>query len=228
MTAQAPQGEATKPPNIIRIDGREIPFEPGDTIIKAAHRAGIDIPHYCWHPGLGVAANCRMCLVELPPPAGRPGAAPRRAALGPGEERLRPGLEAEAAAGVSAAVRSGHGRAQRVERARRQGARAVQELLLSTTRSTARSAIRPASAAAGLLARAPAQRKRMRRRAVHKPKAVSFGPTIVYDAERCIVCTRCVRFSEEVAKDPCSACASAATSTRSRLARAASSTTTTP
>ena len=35
-----------------------------------------------------------------------------------------------------------------------------------------------------------------------KPKAVVFGPTIVYDAERCIVCTRCIRVSEEIAKDP--------------------------
>src|SRR3989304_4078629 len=56
----------------IKIDGREIPFEQGDTIIRAAHRAGIDIPHYCWHPGLSVAANCRMCLVEVLPPPGRP------------------------------------------------------------------------------------------------------------------------------------------------------------
>jgi NADH-quinone oxidoreductase subunit G len=32
---------------------------------------GIDIPHYCWHPGLSVAANCRMCLVELAPPPGQ-------------------------------------------------------------------------------------------------------------------------------------------------------------
>src|SRR6478609_11364401 len=67
--ATNPPGE--KPPNKIKIDGREIPFEPGDTIIRAAHRAGIDIPHYCWHPGLSVAANCRMCLVELAPPPGR-------------------------------------------------------------------------------------------------------------------------------------------------------------
>ena len=54
-----------------KLDNREIPFEPGDTIIRAAHRQGIDIPHYCWHPGLSVAANCRMCLVELLPPPGR-------------------------------------------------------------------------------------------------------------------------------------------------------------
>jgi NADH-quinone oxidoreductase subunit G len=42
----------------------------------------------------------------------------------------------------------------------------------------------------------------MRDEPVHKPKAQVFGPTIVYDAERCIVCTRCVRFCEEVAQDP--------------------------
>ena len=42
----------------------------------------------------------------------------------------------------------------------------------------------------------------MRDEPVHKPKGVVFGPTIVYDAERCIVCTRCVRVAAEVAKDP--------------------------
>ena len=48
-----------------KLDGKEIPFEPGESIIKAAWRQGIEIPHYCWHPGLSVAANCRMCLVEV-------------------------------------------------------------------------------------------------------------------------------------------------------------------
>src|SRR5438445_666608 len=54
-----------------KLDGRDVPFEKGDTIIRAAHRMGIDIPHYCWHPGLSIAANCRMCLVEIAPPAGQ-------------------------------------------------------------------------------------------------------------------------------------------------------------
>ena len=41
--------------------------------IKAAWRQGIEIPHYCWHPGLSAPANCRMCLVEiLPKPGARP------------------------------------------------------------------------------------------------------------------------------------------------------------
>src|ERR1051326_939236 len=52
-----------------KLDGRDVPFERGDTIIRAAHRMGIDIPHYCWHPGLSVAANCRMCLVDIAPAA---------------------------------------------------------------------------------------------------------------------------------------------------------------
>ena len=52
-----------------KLDGTAIPFQPGDTIIKAAWRQGIEIPHYCWHPGLSAPANCRMCLVEIAPPA---------------------------------------------------------------------------------------------------------------------------------------------------------------
>ena len=35
--------------------------------IQAAKRLGIEIPHYCWHPGLSVVASCRMCLVETRP-----------------------------------------------------------------------------------------------------------------------------------------------------------------
>src|SRR3954452_18240437 len=52
-----------------KLDGVEIPFEKGETIIKAAYRQGVEVPHYCWHPGLSVAANCRMCLVEIEPAA---------------------------------------------------------------------------------------------------------------------------------------------------------------
>jgi NADH-quinone oxidoreductase subunit G len=56
-----------------KLDGKTIPFEPGDSIIKAAHRQGIEIPSYCWHPGLSSPANCRMCLVDiLPRPGQRP------------------------------------------------------------------------------------------------------------------------------------------------------------
>jgi NADH-quinone oxidoreductase subunit G len=52
-------------PKVI-IDGREIEFPAGERLnaIEAARRAGIEIPHYCYHPGLTVVGSCRMCLVE--------------------------------------------------------------------------------------------------------------------------------------------------------------------
>lgn len=49
------------------IDDHEIELMPGERLngIQAAARAGIEIPHYCWHPGLSVVGSCRMCLVEV-------------------------------------------------------------------------------------------------------------------------------------------------------------------
>ncbi len=51
---------------LILIDGRELEVGDGERInaIQAAARLGIEIPHYCWHPGLSVVGSCRMCLVE--------------------------------------------------------------------------------------------------------------------------------------------------------------------
>ncbi len=48
----------------ITIDGQRIETSAGKTIIEAAQDNGIDIPHFCWHPGLSVSGNCRMCLVN--------------------------------------------------------------------------------------------------------------------------------------------------------------------
>jgi NADH-quinone oxidoreductase subunit G len=52
---------------IITINGRDIEFGEQESLnlIQAAQRAGIEIPHYCWHPALSVVASCRMCLVEV-------------------------------------------------------------------------------------------------------------------------------------------------------------------
>ena len=48
-----------------KLNGQEIPFEQGDTIIRAAWKAGIEIPRFCYHERLSIAGNCRMCLVEV-------------------------------------------------------------------------------------------------------------------------------------------------------------------
>jgi NADH-quinone oxidoreductase subunit G len=49
----------------IEIDGKALEVESGKTIMDAAHAAGITIPHFCYHKKLSIAANCRMCLVQV-------------------------------------------------------------------------------------------------------------------------------------------------------------------
>ncbi len=51
---------------IVIVDGKEVELAAGERLngIQAAERAGVNIPRYCWHPGLSVVASCRMCLVE--------------------------------------------------------------------------------------------------------------------------------------------------------------------
>lgn len=189
-----------------KLDGKEIPFEPGDSIIKAAARQGIEIPHYCWHGGLSAPANCRMCLVELKP------AANQRAMMldivewdpvlqdyrNVQKPKLQPACQYPATEGQEVLSDT----SKHVLDARS----TVQELLLLNHPVDC-----PICDQAGecklqdywLEHQAPLQaKKRMRDEPIHKPKAVVFGPTIVYDAERCVMCTRCIRFMEEVAKDP--------------------------
>src|SRR3990172_325216 len=47
------------------VDGREVVVKPGTTVIEAAKSIGIEVPFYCYHKRLSIAANCRMCLVEM-------------------------------------------------------------------------------------------------------------------------------------------------------------------
>ena len=187
----------------IKIDGRDIPFQPGDSIIRAAARAGIDIPHYCWHPGLSSPANCRMCLVDVLPPPGRP---PLKLDILEWDEekndyvpaqktKLQPSCYMQCTDGMEVLSDT----SDEVQRARA----AVQELLLLNHPVDC-----PICDQAGecklqdYWLEHQREKKRMHEEPVHKPKAVVFGPTIVYDAERCIMCTRCIRVCEEVAKDP--------------------------
>jgi len=186
-----------------KLDGKTIPFEPGDSIIRAAEKAGVEIPHYCYHKGLSSPANCRMCLVEILP------AANQRAMMLDIVEwdeklgdykpvrkpKLQPACQFPATDGQEIlADTSPH-----VVEARA----GVQEFLLLNHPVDC-----PICDQAGECKlqdywlehqKTP---KRMHDEPVHKPKAVSFGDTIVYDAERCVMCTRCIRFMDEVAKDP--------------------------
>lgn len=62
---------APAPPSFV-LDGEDVAFEPGDTLLQAARRAGRYIPHLCWHPGFEPHGSCRICTVKV---GGRSGAA---------------------------------------------------------------------------------------------------------------------------------------------------------
>ena len=185
-----------------KLDGKTLPFEPGDSIIKAADRQGITIPHYCWHPGLSSPANCRMCLVEILPKAGQRPVMLDILALdaSTGEYRpvqkpkLQPSCYTPATEGLEVLSDS----SSHVVQARHD----VQERLLLNHPVDC-----PICDQAGECTlqdywlEYQKTHKRMHDEPVHKSKGVEFGPTIVYDGERCVMCTRCIRFMDEVAKD---------------------------
>jgi NADH-quinone oxidoreductase subunit G len=50
---------------VFHLDDQPVEFEPGEKVLSAALRAGVEVPHYCFHPGLSVVATCRMCLVDV-------------------------------------------------------------------------------------------------------------------------------------------------------------------
>ena len=181
-----------------KLDGQDIPFQTGDSIIKAAYRQGIEIPHYCWHPGLSVAANCRMCLVELK--VDRPVLMPilkwdekTQSYVNTVKPKLVPACQTLAVDNQQVLAKSSEALNAQSH---------VQEFLLLNHPVDC-----PICDQAGecklqdYWLTSQGQLKRKQTEPVHKPKAVRFGPTIVYDAERCIMCTRCIRFCDEVVDD---------------------------
>lgn len=186
-----------------KYDGREIPFEPGESIIKACARQGIEIPHYCWHPGLSAPANCRMCLVEILPAANQRALMldilEWDAALGDYTPKKKPKLQPACQMPATEGQEIKGETSEEVKNARAH----VQEFLLLNhpvdcpiCDQSGECKLQDYWLEHGRF------KKRMRDEPVHKVKGVSFGPTIVYDGERCVMCTRCIRFMEEVAKDP--------------------------
>ncbi len=161
----------------LTMDGRELEFAPGTSLIQLAEKNGIDIPYYCWHPRLSIAANCRMCLVEVEK-------APK----------LQPACEAMCRDGMVV-----HTKSKKVLEARA----AVQEFLLINHPIDC-----PICDQAGecklqnYYMRHDASGTRFDEIKVPKKKAVILGPTVVLDEERCINCTRCVRFMDEVRHNP--------------------------
>ena len=192
----------------VKVDGREVevPKTTPDpitgkpiptTMIQACALVKVDVPHYCYHPKLPVVGNCRMCLVEFGTPAmdrdrkpimnpdGTPKIAksprPAIACATP----VSPGMEIYTNTPTVKQMREG-----------------VLEFLLINhpldcpiCDQAGECKLQEYSVDYGK------SESRFVEHKVHKPKRVDLGPRIALDDERCILCTRCIRFTRDIAGD---------------------------
>ena len=183
----------------VTIDGKEVAVPKGTNAIEAARLAGTDVPHYCYHPKLSVAGNCRMCLIEMGMPmADR---ATREPIMDPETGKQKIGWIPRPQIGCATNVAPGmHIKTQSpMVKECREG---VMEFLLINHPLDC-----PICDQAGeckLQEQATGYGRgysRFIEQKNVKPKRTQLGPRVVLDDERCILCSRCIRFSQEVAKD---------------------------
>ena len=159
----------------LSIDGREVNVAQGTTVIQAAEELGIFIPRYCYHPGLSIAGNCRICLVDV--------------------EKF-PKLQIACNMFVTEGMVV-HSKSEKAE----EGRRAVLEFLLANHPLDC-----PVCDQSGecdlqnFYMNFGLYNPRFREHKVKKKKAVELGPHVMLDQERCILCSRCVRFTDEITK----------------------------
>ncbi len=164
----------------ITVDGESHEVAEGRTILQALDDLGllmngVDVPHYCWHPKLSIDGSCRLCQVEVE-----------------GFPKLQIACNTPIKDGMVI-----HTTTDRVQRARE----GVMELLLVNhpldcpiCDQAGECKLQDYAFEYGV----GQARTKEPRRALKK--SVDFGPTIVFDQERCILCRRCVRFCREVPK----------------------------
>ncbi|MEZ6185237.1 MAG: 2Fe-2S iron-sulfur cluster-binding protein [Planctomycetota bacterium] len=160
----------------IVIDGDPVEAEPGDNVLQAAIKAGKMIPHYCWHPGLKVAGNCRMCLVYATKagPPNKPVIACNTAVVEGMEVETKTDRVKELQEGVMEFLLINHPLDCPV--CDQAGECDLQQYSFDYGRESS-----------------PFVEEKTQR-----PRK-DLGPLVRFSGNRCIVCTRCVRFCDEVA-----------------------------
>ena len=159
----------------LTINGESVTVPPGTTVIEAARRAGYEVPSFCYHPGLSRPATCRMCLVEA---------------------SSRSKLIASCCAQVQA-----HEDYNTASATVRENQRTILELMLR--HHPIDCAICDQSGDCTLQDHYFAyslQESRVQSPKIRGPKAIPLSDQILYDSERCILCTRCVRFFDEITR----------------------------
>ena len=157
------------------IDGRPVRAAKGTLVLEAARAIGIEIPHYCYHPGLTVVGSCRMCLVEIEK-----------------IPKLQPSCATPVAEGMIVRTRTPETLRNR---------RSVLEFLLlnhpldcPVCDQSGECELQNYYMDFGCYDPRFNENKKKRK------KAWPIGPHVILDQERCILCTRCVRFTQEVSK----------------------------
>ncbi|QDK38877.1 2Fe-2S iron-sulfur cluster-binding protein [Bdellovibrio sp. NC01] len=157
------------------INGKEVEVKEGTSIIEAMQQSGDRIAHYCWHPGLSVAGVCRLCMVEIE-----------------GNPRVQIACNTMVTEGMKI-----NNTSDKVKDAVKWG------LDFHLINHPLDCPICDQAGECGLQDQYMEYGKydpEMAEPKQKKHKVVDLGPTVVLDSERCILCSRCVRFTEEVSK----------------------------
>lgn len=185
-------------PHVI-IDGQTYEYEGDQKVLQFCLNQGVELPHFCYHPAMSIPANCRQCLVEVgTPEKDRETGEVKTDEEGNPEIQFMPKLQTSCSVSVSdGMVVKTHRSSEKVKAAQKDN---LEFLLINHPLDC------PICDQAG---HCPLQIQaykygpegsRFEFRKVHKPKRVELGPRVTLDAERCINCTRCTRFTDEVSE----------------------------
>ena len=182
----------------VNIDGQDLQVPPGTNMVEAAAILGKEIPHYCYHPKLTIAGNCRMCLVEL----GMPG---RDRATGEPmvNEDGTPKIMWMPGPAIGCGTKAAPGMHIKTDSPKALESReAVTEFLLINhpldcpiCDQAGECTLQEFSSSHGRGYSRFIEQKNV------KPKRTRLGPRVTLDDERCVLCSRCIRFCDEVAGD---------------------------
>jgi NADH-quinone oxidoreductase subunit G len=181
----------------VQIDGIWHQFQKGTRVIEACAQAGKFVPHYCYHPKLSSPGNCRMCLIEMGLPKLGPDRKPEIGADG------KPVINWIPRPQISCAQDIAEGMGIRTDSPMVQECRhGVMEFLLINhpldcpiCDQAGECHLQEYSVEFGTGG------SRFLDEKVKKPKRVEIGPRVTLDDERCILCSRCIRFMKEIAHD---------------------------
>jgi len=162
----------------ITINGRKIVAAEGALVIDVCRDNGIEIPHFCYHPGLGPDGNCRMCQVDF---------------AGPRGNKLGISCKTTVAEGMEVLTDS--------DAAKRARASVEEMLLLNHPLDCPICDKAGECSLQNYYMEHDLQPGRQDFTRFRKEKAKDIGPTLILDQERCVLCDRCVRFLRDVAQD---------------------------